>query len=266
MNIKIDNGAWLKEKCPNIWSLLNHCAQSKLPNGIDQYMSPPPLINNSLSAEYLPKEAEAQAEQGKANLIFADKTIKKLIENCGLKSVGDTYRRDMSAVSTESQLAELLCEITLCSAISSIASDIHLRPPSRKGTSCDISFQLQNYTIYGEVKRYKDKEQFCRSITRRGGGLRDKLCNVPRQFPDDKINLVFVFHPSYGESMLYIQQALFEPNGLFAMKAISGCCYIEIKHEEGVLHCHKIWTNPNALIKLPLSIHNALKTQTLRII
>lgn len=164
MTNEADLRAWLSTSCPNVWSLLNQQARRVLPWGLVEYLSP--LDQETIEAlsaafpafdpDYLHKLAEDYVEQGRANLAFADKLIQELITACGSKAVGDAYRRDLSGVSTARQLAELLCEITLCASVSKRSSTLRLRPQSGKGTHCDVSFQLAGSTVYGEAKRYED--------------------------------------------------------------------------------------------------------------
>ena len=84
--------------------------------------------------------------------------------------------------------------------------------------------------------------------------LRCKLRHVPRQFPNGTINVLFVFHPSLGETRKYITQALFgdsafhqtdsdyrlEIDGLFSVdewQNISACCLARVNPEAKVSLC-----------------------------
>jgi hypothetical protein len=210
--------------------------------------------------------------------------------------VGDAYRRDISGVATERQLAELLCEIALCAAVAKLSSTVRLRPDSGKGTACDVSFQLSGVAVFGEAKRYEDNwpptdeepaKPIIRSLVKaplgakpqesarpRSMDLRSKLQNVPGQFPEGTLNLLFIFHLSLGESPEYIQQALFgehtfflksdqvalEDDGLFASeewRAVSGCCLSRIL-PDGEVICPFMWENPRALVPIPTSVRAAL--------
>src|SRR6185295_4642058 len=115
--------AWLHANCPHLWSLLNQKARMNIPPGLVEYLSPLSeqqldcLAKDdlSLSRSYLFGEfhrhehAQLYADAGRKKLICADKHIKVLLDICGPKVVGDTYRRDLSHVNTETQLSEILC-------------------------------------------------------------------------------------------------------------------------------------------------------------
>lgn len=296
--------SWLEDNCPNLWSLLNEEARKVLPQGLREYLSPPSALYldqirekfPEFDQEYLDQIAESRAAQGKENLVLADQPIKELIASCGSKTVGDTYRRDLSGVGSEKQLAELLCEITLCVAISKLSTPPpHLRPQSGKGTYCDVSFQLAGSTVYGEAKRYEDtwfsdldpKRPDKRSLVKASPGTKpqgstrpramdlvSKLRDVPRQFPQKTVNLIFIFHSSIGDSHRYLQQALFgdgaffdDPanvnltdDGLFATeewRAISGCCLSRVLPDSALV-CPVIWGNPRAFVPLPAAVRAAL--------
>ena len=70
--------------------------------------------------------------------------------------VSDKYRRDLSAVNSENQVAELFCEIALCASLANRAQKLELRPSTGKGTYSDCLFNLSGFDIYGEAKRYVD--------------------------------------------------------------------------------------------------------------
>jgi len=89
---------FLKTRCPTMWGLLDQQAKGNLPNGIQKF----------LSCKW--------AAEGRRQLELADKSIAILIARTSEKLVGDTYRRDLSGVDTENQLAELLCEVHLLAA------------------------------------------------------------------------------------------------------------------------------------------------------
>jgi hypothetical protein len=105
--------------------------------------------------------------------------------------------------------------------------------------------------------------------------LADKLKPVPAQLPEGAINIVFVFHPGYGENRAYIQQALFGDraffgnsasatiggDALFAEKAwgkVSAVAYVAID-STGVLHCHELWQNPRASVQLPDAVRAVIR-------
>lgn len=256
---------WLSSTCPNIWGLLNLRARKSLPKGLHDYLN---HKNANMARNYIK---------------VAERLIGDLISTCGSKRVGDAYRRDMSGVSTATQLAEYFCEIAFCAAVGRLSSTLCLRPKSGKGTSCDVSFQLAGATVYGEAKRYKDSLLLTghpmRSLVKAPGGrkphgsarpwhmdLISKLRDVPRQFPDGTLNLLFIFNRSLDDSFRCIQQALFgehtffikpdqvslEEDGLFAKeewRAISGCCFSSIP-QDGSLICPVIWENLRALVPI----------------
>ena len=93
---------WLQFQTPMIWSLLNKKAQSTLPPGI---------------VEYIGAGDPAEIEAGRAGLVIAERHLHDLISLCDDAVVLATYRRDLSGVSTTTQFAELLCEITLCTSV-----------------------------------------------------------------------------------------------------------------------------------------------------
>lgn len=295
---------WLQRNCPNVCSLFNQRAHTNLPRGFIEYLSPLAQTKldelaahfPDLTPEYLHKIREDPAQQGKDNLLVADQQIKQLITACGPTMVEHTYRRDISGVNTATQLAELLCEITLCASASKLSRiPPQLRPPSGKGTYCDVSFELAGSRIYGEAKRYEDtwfsKLDPSRSLSRslveaapgtksagssrpRAINLVSKLHGVPRQLPEGTLNFLFVFHSSIGDSHRYLQQVLFgestffdtpnkvtlDTDGLFATgewRLISGCCLSTIL-PDGALLCLVTWENPQALVPIPRLVHAAL--------
>lgn len=218
---------WLKSQYPKFWSLLNRRAQHTLPPGI---------------VEYIGEGTQSQIKSGRKHLQVIERHLSDLINFCGFKIVGDTYRRDLSGVVTEKQLAELLCEIALCASLSKLSPMLHLRPSTGKGTYCDVRFHLVGFTIYGEAKRYEDPwphietpnsrsdieapigcsivkappDQKSQETARpRYMDLQSKLYRVPQQFPEGTLNILFIFHSSRGESSRYIQQSLFGEANFF---------------------------------------------------
>src|SRR4051812_15311628 len=102
---------FVKKSCPHIWALLNERAKRTPPKGIVEFIS------------------GKWGSEGRRQLRSANKTIPSLIEKTSATVVGDAYRRDFSGVSTEQQLAEFLCEITLVDAVSrSFSASPILRP------------------------------------------------------------------------------------------------------------------------------------------
>ena len=269
---------WLKSRTPTIWSLLNSRAQSTLPLGISEY------IGNGD-----PSEIEA----GRIGLVMVEKHLQDLISMCGYEAILTTYRRDLSGVYTANQLAELLCEITVCASVSRLSPQKpDLRPPSGTGTFCDVAVQLAGQTTYCEVKRYEDpwpnnEGLFSRSIVKsspdekptaairpRNMDLQSKLKGVPRQFPRGTVNILFVFHRSLAESAKYIQQSLFgestffmdpaevypQEDGLFTTEAwrTVSACYLSQVQSDGHLVCSTVWQNPRAFVSLPAPVHELL--------
>ena len=321
--------AWLQSECPTLWSILNKKAQYNLPPGIVEYLSPMPpseqqqrlndLLSASLDSEesdfeweqfrkncisYVHKLSEIGEKEGRKNLQVFEKHLQRLVSFCSLKELGDAYRRDLSGVGTETQLAQYLCEITLAASLTALSPTLSLRPPSGKATFCDVRFQLAACTVYGEVKRYEDTWALdwgkppMRSLVKAKPGAKpqesarpramdlvSKLCEVPRQFPDGTLNLVFVFHPSaIGEDQRYLQQALFgestffdkpddvtlKEDGLFATKewrAISACCLSKVL-ADGTLVCRVVWENPHprALVPVPKAVRAALDRLKLQVL
>lgn len=273
--------SWLQANCPTFWSILNQNAKRCLPPGIVEYMS----------------EGNREIiEEGRRWLQIAEKHLVALVTVCGSKAVGDAYRRDLSGVSTGKQLAELLCEVALCASVSKLSPmPPRLRPPSGRGTYCDISVQLNGFTVFGEAKRYEDTwfsdldpaRPESRSLVKAPLGdkphenskprymdLSSKLKDVPRQFPAGTINLLFIFHSSPGDSRGYVQQALFgentrsmkpdevdlEPDGLFSTEewqVVSGC-YLTQVSTHGALVFPVTWDNPNADVPIPEAVHFVL--------
>ena len=135
--------------------------------------------------------------------------------------------------------------------------------------------------MYGEVKRLADAwEGGVRSIAKtlhgpkpalasrpRAMDLFSKLEEVPGQFPQSTMNILFLFHPSVWNSPVYIKQALFgdasgfdeSPNpqvhddGLFCLsewREVTACAHSRI-NEDGSLSIVQVWRNPNANTVLP---------------
>jgi hypothetical protein len=173
---------------------------------------------------------------------------------------------------------------------------INLRPPTGKGTYCDFSIKLERSTIYGEVKRMVDHwfidtnplRPKGRSILKtptkpsncsrpRSMDLQSKLKNVYRQFPEDAINILFIFHSgSFGEDKRYLQQALYGDknffnniedvilydDGLFSINEwwiISGVCYVDVDIlNGGRVVFRAIWENPRSAFPIPDIVLSAL--------
>lgn len=216
-----DLTVWISSNCPVFFSLLNEKAKSGLPTGIKAYLS---------------LGSDSEIESGKSNFLTIENHLSELIQYSSEKEVGDTYRKDLSNVSTEQTLSEIFCEIALCVKVGSYSSSVTLRPSTGKGTHSDCKFYIDGREIFGEVKRYQDswphiikeKEEenytipYGRSIFKskpeekpygvarpRHMDIQSKLENVHRQFPENVPNILFVFLPSLGEPKEYFVQSMF---------------------------------------------------------
>ncbi len=268
---------WLKRNCPNFWLLLNAQARRHLPEGLTAYLS----------------GTSKEVEEGKRWLRIADAQIADLVRMCGDQHVGDAYRRDCSGVRNEQQLAEVLCEVSVCAAFSRMATRLTLRPNTGKNNRrSDFCAEVMGTVIYGEVKRYSDNWLAAdhpkpRSIMATLDGtrpadtlrpqsmnIRGKLTDVPNQLRAGAVGILFVFHPGFGENARYIQAALlgdqtfFEspvsarapyPNGLFALdewRDVSACLFVSVS-VDGALVCRCLWENPNAHVRLPADLRDS---------
>jgi hypothetical protein len=90
-----------------------------------------------------------------------------------------------------------------------------------------VAVQLAGQTVYCEAKRYEDPwpntegpssraivksppdEEATEAMRPRHMDLQSKLKRVPQQFPQESLNILFVFHLSLAESAKYLQQSLF---------------------------------------------------------
>jgi hypothetical protein len=265
---------FVKNDCPNLWSILNRKAQANLPEGFQEYLS----------------GENTEIKTGKSHLRNFEARLEVLFKKLTGKCVGNYYRRDLSGVDNENQLAELLCEITLAGALSELSPiPPMIRPKNNGGRSCDVKVCLNGNDVYGESKRSEDPGP-CgeRSIAKSSPGqkpinahrprpmdIHSKLKDVYKQFPTDTLNVVFIFHPGYCESRLYICQALFgdkgctangneialESDGLFSIKewnSISGCAYTQV-NMDGTLLIIKLWQNPNAKTLIPVDVIKELE-------
>lgn len=280
---------WIRSYCPLFWSLLSERAQGSLPKGL---------------VEYIDSGTQSEIEDGRNHLVAVENYLTDLKKLCGWRTVCDSYRRDFSGVDSEKRLAELFCEIALCTALGKLSNKLQLRPLTGKGTHSDCLFNLHGFDIYGEAKRYADpwpyierandrlnrEVPYSRSISERPADekprdsarprsmdLRSKLRDAHRQFPEGKLSILFVFHPSLGESdksKSYLTQALFgdsnffnkgnnlvlEPGGLFSneeWRNISACCLARINPESEVI-LPFIWKNPRAFLEISKPVFDAL--------
>jgi hypothetical protein len=283
---QIEVKKWMESSCPLFWSLLNSQAQGSIPNGL---------------IEYIGDGSPSQIEAGRTNLATIERHLTDLKNLCGWQAVRDKYRRQLSSVDSENQVSELLCEIALCASVGKLSGRLQLHPPTGKGTHSDCHFYIDGFEIYGEVKRCHDpwpliekpgevlnKEiPYFRSISERPSNekphdsarpkamdLKSKLRNVHRQFPEMTINVLFLFHSSFGETMQYITQALFgdsnffknkdnfvlEADGLYSIdewRNISACCLVRCDPESKIIFPF-VWKNPRAVSGIPKSVLEAL--------
>jgi len=104
--------------------------------------------------------------------------------------------------------------------------------------------------------------------------LKSKLRDVHRQFPERRLNILFIFHSSVGNAERYITQALFgdsnffsteddfvlEADGLFSIdewRNISACCLARVNPDSEVIYPFA-WKNPRALTETPRRVLEAL--------
>ena len=277
---------WIESNCPLFWSLLNIKAQRTVPKGLVEY-----ICTGTLS----------EIEAGRSNLATIEKCLTDLNNLCDWKTVGDNYRRDLSGVDSVNQLAELFCEIALCSSLGKLSGKLQLHPPTGKGKFSDCIFNLHGFDIYAEAKRYADpwphiekpgdvsneKAPYSRSIAKRPShekphdsarprsmDLRSKLRDVHRQFPERRLNILFVFHRSLGDTRRYLTQALFgdsnffknagefvlESDGLFYLEEwrnISAFCLARVNSDSDVIFPFA-WKNPRALLEMPKPVLDTL--------
>ena len=268
---------WIDANCPVLWSLLNIQAKKTLPRGLIEYSG-----------------GGIEIERFEHNLKPVENVLIDLEDLCGSKSLGDAYRRDFSRVNSGNQVWELFCEISVCCSLGKIADGkkLTLRPPTGKGTYSDCLLKIQGFSIYAEVKRYVDpwppiyelgstchkeipnKRSICitnekpnDTVRPRVMDLKSKLLDLNRQFPDRGINILFVFHPSLGESQRYLTQAFFgeanffakhnyilNEDGLFSKeewRIISACCFSYFNPFNSNVVFQYVWENPRAYIGLP---------------
>jgi putative transcriptional regulator len=207
LNVPMPTMRFLKQDCPHIWALLNQRAKRNIPKGIVEFLSGPDIADQQNW------------------LRLADQRIAGLIRETSERKVGDVYRRRLSGVATKDELAETLCEITIVEALSRIPrSDPELQPQGQKG-KCEVRVTINGTHLCAEVKRLHDdgprrKPHTERAITRapakhpnvawpRAKELSDKLGGLHRKFPHGTLNVLFLFHMSWGSPALYIRQLLF---------------------------------------------------------
>jgi hypothetical protein len=265
----MSNIDFIQMHCPHVWTLLNQKAKSSLPTGLENFLS---------------DDMEAQSQ-----LRSADARISRLIAKTTKKKVADAYKRDLSGIGTEQQVAELFCEISLVGSLADIShAPPDLRPSTRNGKYCDAKVIICGRCVYCEVKRLADPwKGGMRSIARSPKGskppdasrpramdLFSKLKDVPAQLPQGTLNILFLFHPSIWNSHANIRQALFGDasesgealmvfdNGLFALdewREVSACLHSRI-NANGTLSVVQTWQNPNANVCLPADVLKRIKT------
>jgi hypothetical protein len=262
---------FVKMNCPHVWNLLNRKAKRELPKGLQNFISGTDDV------------------EGRRQLQLADSKIAALIAQTSEAIVCDAYRRDLSGLATEHNLAELLCELSLVAALGTI-SDARpvLRPRTETGKSCDFKIVVDGSDLFGEVKRLADPWQGgARSIAKsspdsipayaarpRAMDLFSKLKAVEAQFPKGALNVLFIFHRSVWNSHVYIKQALFgdasglgESNnpllhndGLFALsewQEIAACAHSRV-NADGSVSIVQIWRNPKACVLLTDGVRTRL--------
>jgi hypothetical protein len=201
---------------PHLFSLLKTSAQQTLPAGLSDYISGP------------------GAAVGGAHLHSLESNAGELVSILGHTEVAHTYRRDLSTFTSEQQFAEFACELSMCTALSRVAeaNSVKLRPaiPGQQKRP-DIRAVFSGYEVFAEVKRYGDKgpgpkgrsialsNEHGPTAKPRMMDLADKLRPAPAQLPGGGVNILFVFHPGYGENQMYIQQALFGDKAFFGNSA-----------------------------------------------
>ncbi len=264
---------FLRENCPHVWAILNQQAKQTPPEGLQEFLS------GTWGAE------------GRKQLQLADKRLSSLIKSTSERTVGDTYRRDISGVDTKNKVAELLCEIILVDALGGISNAPPvLRPKTKTGKECDVKVVVERSDLFGESKRLADTwEGGIRSIAKsppeskppdtdrpRAMDLFSKLKDVHEQFPQGTLNVLFLFHPSNWNTHVYIKQALFgdasgfdyssqpslHDDGLYALnewQEVSACAYSRV-NSDGTFSIVQIWKNPRANVVLPDTVAERLAT------
>lgn len=279
--------AWIRWNHPLFWSVLNKRAQTTLPKGL---------------VEYIDIGSPFEIKTGRDNLTNIERYLAELKNLCGWKIVGDNYRKILSGVDSYDRLAELFCEIALCASLGRLSGKLQLHPPTGKGTHSDCLFYVHSFEVYGEAKRYVDpwppiekagdlgnhKVPLRRSIAEKTLGekphdtarsrsmdSKSKLRDVHRQFPEKRLNILFIFHYSLGEAQRYITQALFgdsnffrtgddiilESDGLFSNDEwcnISACFLARVNPDSKVIYPFA-WNNPRALTEIPGPVLEAFK-------
>jgi len=265
---------WLAAACPRVWELLNQRAQQKLPPGLA-----PPWTDHA-------KEWWA----------FADAQITALRVACGEQEVRDAYGPDLSRATTAARVMELISELSVSAALGTLPPRFRLRPSTGRGTYSDFALEFAGVPMYGEVKRYEDRWFSTPRDPARGRALVkappgssaigqadrprsmdivSKLRAVPRQFPEGTVNMLFVHHPSFGDSYRYVQAALFghetalvapeaigvsAADGLFAAdewRRVSACYLTHIDPTHGTWFPVE-WRNPRADVPLPTKVRKAV--------
>ena len=255
---------WLKEHCPIVFEMLNEKTKRKLPIGV---------------LNFLDSGSNLEMEFGRYFFMLIEKYLILLISKTNKKYICDKYRRELSNVNSEEQLSQLFSEIAVCATISKASNRISLKPNTRGKKNCDFHAIIENFEVYGEVKRYVDKSTIeARSIfahndfekkTKRPRYLElvSKLNDTYEQLPKDSINLILLFHSSTGETVRYLKQALFgesnfmkindelilEPYSLFSKaewENISAVCLCKLGENE-LVKFYEIFMNPKARNHLP---------------
>jgi hypothetical protein len=266
--------AWIEKECQLFWQMLNHKARLNVPKGI---------------MEFLNSGSDSEIENGMKKFSIIEKYLKILNQKNKIDEIADKYRRDFSNVKSEKQLSEIFSEIAVCATISIISTEFCLKPVTRKSKHSDFKSIIESYEVYGEIKRFEDKKKFiARSILTKADNIAKQKTSIPRfvelfgkledvykQLPLDSINIIFLFHFSFGETVKYVKQVLFgeanffnkkenlalEPISLFSKnewKNISAVCLCRLG-ENGLVEFYEIFINPNANKQLPDVIADKIK-------
>jgi hypothetical protein len=116
-----------------------------------------------------------------------------------------------------------------------VAQNANPKPTLGKGQKkCDGCFEVAGSTVYLEAKRYEDPWPSLTGSTPRSiaekpedkavGATRPRSMvlfsklraeSIPDKFPVGTVNLLFLFHPSLGETQRYVQSALYGESNFF---------------------------------------------------
>lgn len=97
---------WVEDNCQILWQMLNAKAKMRLPTGFVEYFGSP-----------------SEIEASRKHISSIDRHLNELLNQCGWQMSSDKYRRDLSGVDSENQVAELFCEITLFASLAKRAQN-----------------------------------------------------------------------------------------------------------------------------------------------